>query len=690
MKIPHHTLLLCLLSLYISHYALATVTVLTDSDFANYTAPTLLSLSGGSILNTQAENAESLSNITNSSALDNQFIIALQTAADITIGSATDNIAQSSEGYITNTNTSTSNSGAIALWNNGSTLGALEGSLSATSSSDSRALYMNKGSISSITGTIEASSNGSSEGALITGGDIGTIQGASITASTTGNFSSAVGLEFTAAEGNTVTVGNIDATISVTTSGGQASVITSSVPSNLGTISGSYSIDATASVSFAVYSVGYLLGNKARSTTTSIAFKNTGQDTSSTAYNDSSSFDINWEDIQLSVSRIDQFAAGVALFKQSSSDSSDADFYLGTGSSIAASVKGTGTSVAIWLNDSEAGDISGSVSASTVDGVSYGIATVGREGLSTLIVQSTGNSELGDIAGTITSKATGTGTAYGLLIGDSVTLNSVTTNYTTTLGTISGSITASSQSTNATAAIGIQDISSNTLVFAGGAQLTASVSGGHGIAILNTTEGIRVTAQDSSESNSVSISGNLDAGSEALAFLSGHFDVASSQWEATAGVTLGSDSSTDVTTLYNTAVVTSTDLLTVSSSTMTFYVNSSSDVSQLIVGGNQTLALNDLTTVDIYLQGELSDYESNVPIYLVDAREADSFTSTSEANITYTLYLNGTQVEQSPTLFVRRDSTGIYLLPEPSVATMSLLAVAGLLLRRRRPHRQHR
>ncbi len=686
MKIPHHPLLLCLLSLYISHYALGTITVLTDSDFTNYTAPTLLNLSEGSILNTQAENEESLLNITNSSALDNQFIIALQTADGISIGSTTDNIAQTNTGYITNTNTSTINSGAIALWNNGATLGALQGSLSASSSSDSRALYMNKGSISSITGTISASSNASSEGALITGGDIGSIQDASITSSTTGSFSSAVGLEFTAAEGNTVKVGDIDATISVTTSGGQASVITSSVPSNLGTISGNYSIDATASVSFAVYSVGYLLGNKARSTTTSIAFKNTGKDTSGTAFNDSSSFDINWDSIHLSVSRIDQFAAGVALFKQTSTAPNDADFYLGSGSSIAASVKGSGTSVAIWLNGSEAGDISGSVSASTVDGESYGIATVGREGLSSLIAQSTGNSELGDIAGTITSKTTGTGTAYGLLIGDRVTVNGVSTNFTTTLGTISGRITASSQSTNATAAIGIQDISSNALVFAGGAQITASVSGGHGTAILNTTEGIRVTAQDSSASNSVTISGNLDAGSEALAFLSGHFDIASSQWDATAGVTLGSDSSTDVTTLYNTAIVTSSDLLTVSASALDFYLNSSSNVSQLSVADNQTLALNDLSTVSIHLQGSLSAYEGNVPIYLVDAREAESFTWSNESGITYVLYLNGAEIDPSSTLFVRHDSTGIYLLPEPSAVSMNLLAIAGLLLRRRRQH----
>ncbi len=703
--LPHRRLRTILLrgslaSLSIPSVALAQ-TSLTEQDLKDYTDPTPLTISGGTVVNTETESSDALRDYSGTPSLDSAFIVAVKTEGDINIGSPIDNIAQSDEGSISITNTSLTDGGAIGLWNAGASIGALEGKFIVDSEADSRAIFMSGGAISSIKGEVTATSDGTSGAIIVEGGRIESITGAKITATSRGDFASAVGLEFSTAGVTDATAGDINATIVVNTVGGQGSVIVSSAPSNLGKISGSYTIDASANVSFPVFSIGYLLGDQASSTTTSLAFKNTSTAGGSSGRNDSFDFDIDWANIKLTVKRNNQFAAGVTLIGQDASAETSPTFYLGAASDITAESVANGNVVGIWLNGSTGGNIEGDVIATVGTGTSYGIATVGTDTVGPLITQSRANSTLGDITGTITSTVKTSGTAYGLLIGDSVQVNndSVATDFTTTMGTISGSITASAESSDAGNAVGIKDISSNALKLAGGATITATitttsttgdttvVSTAHGTAILNTVAGISLSSADSSVANAVQINGNLNAGEQSLEFTTGSYEISSSRWDATASISMGAEGATP-TADYTTASVTTSDILTASTETMNFYVNSVSDVSTLIVGDAQTLNLEGLTTVNIYLKGELADYEGNLPVYLLDAREAESFNWDTGDDIVYQLYLNNVLLEQDINFYVQHDSTGISIIPEPTTATMSLIALASLLQRRRRRARQ--
>ncbi len=694
--LPHRRLRTILLrgsfaSLSIPSVALAQ-TSLTQQDLDDYTPPSTLTISGGTVVNTVAESSDALRDYSGTPSLDSAFIVAVKTEGDITIGSPIDNIAQSGEGSISITNTSPTDGGAIGLWNAGATIGSLEGKFIVDSEADSRAIFMSGGAISSIKGEVTATSDGTSGAIIVEGGGIESITGAKITATSRGDFASAVGLEFSTAGVTDATAGDINATIVVNTVGGQGSAIVSSAPSNLGKISGSYTIDASANVSFPVFSIGYLLGDQASSTTTSLAFKNTSTAGGSSGRNDSFDFDIDWANIKLTVKRNNQFAAGVTLIGQDASAETSPTFYLGAASDITAESVENGNVVGIWLNGSTGGDIAGTVSATVGTGTSYGIATVGTDTVGPLITQSRANSTLGDITGTITSTVKTSGTAYGLLIGDSVKVNndSVATDFTTTIGTISGSIIAEAES-SAGNAIAIKDISSNALQLAGGATITATItdsgSTSHGTAILNTVAGISLSSTDSSVSNAVQINGNLNAGEQSLDFTSGYYEISSSQWTASTSINVGAaGASTD--DAYSTASVTTSDILTASTEAMNFYVNSVSDVSTLIVGDAQTLVLDGLKTVNIYLQGEVADYENGLPLYVVDAREAQDLSWDSSVAIQYEIYMNGTRIDQNSDFYVQHDSTGIYIIPEPSTATMSLIALAALLQGRRRRARR--
>ncbi len=186
--------------------------------------------------------------------------------------------------------------------------------------------------------------------------------------------------------------------------------------------------------------------------------------------------------------------------------------------------------------------------------------------------------------------------------------------------------------------------------------------------------------------------GASSSGTESLQFEKGNFQVTSEAWNAQKGITVGSSVSSSVGALYDTASVTLHDIeatvgetTTFNSNSLSFYANSMSDSSLIKTMEGVSLDLEGLTTVNIYLSGDDTMYG---PLYFLDARLADFFDA-DNTGITYNLYFDGIEYEQSDTLKIVHDSTGIYLssnvtIPEPSTATLSLLALAWLLSRRRR------
>ncbi len=202
-------------------------------------------------------------------------------------------------------------------------------------------------------------------------------------------------------------------------------------------------------------------------------------------------------------------------------------------------------------------------------------------------------------------------------------------------------------------------------------------------------------------SNRAILEGNLVAGStgtQSIYFQEGHFRVTSNRWVATEGVNFGTVSSS-VDDLYTTVSVQLSDMVTAStgstnttvdnalsltSTSLSFTANSTSDVSQLVVGIDMTLDLVGLTDVYVYLYGSQSDYEDSI-VYFLDARATDLFDA-DNTGITYHLSISGSSITQTSDFEIRHDGTGIYLfaVPEPSTVTLSLLALLGLLSHRRR------
>ncbi len=188
------------------------------------------------------------------------------------------------------------------------------------------------------------------------------------------------------------------------------------------------------------------------------------------------------------------------------------------------------------------------------------------------------------------------------------------------------------------------------------------------------------------------------AGQRELVFEAGHFTVTSESWNAQDGVTFGSISSsarvemTDVLTVEEGGGNVAEGLgskLEINSSTLNFHTQNAKSSSVLVMGDDMSLDLNGAEdgkslTINVYLQGDEGDYASASPLYFIDARSTENFDASNE-NITYVLHLDGEVVEQHSRFEIRHDETGVYLfVPEPSTATMSLLALSSLLARRRR------
>ncbi len=188
------------------------------------------------------------------------------------------------------------------------------------------------------------------------------------------------------------------------------------------------------------------------------------------------------------------------------------------------------------------------------------------------------------------------------------------------------------------------------------------------------------------------------SGQRKLVFEKGHFTVTSEQWNAADGVTFGGEGSftkvimTDILTVEDGARIAAGvgSTLEINSSTLNFHAQNDAATSTLVLGKGMTLDLNRIATSDeemiinIFLEGDKSLYENSTPLYFIDARLTDNFDA-DNTNITYNLYLNEDLQPKTSNFKIIHDETGVYLyVPEPSTATLSLLALGALMARRRR------
>ncbi len=591
----------------------------------------------------------------------------------------------------------------------------------------------------SITATLNASNNGAAVNGISMAGasSIGKIENLTLNITNNSATSQAVGLSLNTTgevgKKNGVDVG-INANISVTVNDGLAAFISTNNTENLGTISGNYVMNVhntKGGASATTYSAGYVLGDEFKGTFSSIGF------TASTADGsvNSAGFNIDWNNTSMSIHRDYGYSTGVVVM---GSHAELENTVLGANCNISSSVK-EGLSVAAWFTgtDLSGGSLQGDLSAKAEYGSAFGLAGTATDLVDSWIIdQNYGNSIFADIAGnisaTVDNEASGIDTTtkvVGVQLGNLFVEGGVTRVMDTEVtGAFSGNISAvlndtvnadgSLQNTSAGNVVaGIIDMGNQTLKFDGtiqgennaqGTQVSALIynqeDGGkvlraYGDAILTINGGIKLSSEGTTASTSARFEGNLtagytsgNAGQESLQFEKGHFTVTSEAWNAQAGITVGSLADSSVTKLYETARVTLTDIASTvgdttsfNSDSLTFYANNMGDSSLITAASGVSLELEGLTMVNIYLSGVEAEYGS---LYFLDATQAEAFDA-DNSGITYNLYLNGVLHTQDDSFKIVHDASGIYLsagafIPEPSTATLSIIALIGLLQRRRR------
>ncbi len=227
-------------------------------------------------------------------------------------------------------------------------------------------------------------------------------------------------------------------------------------------------------------------------------------------------------------------------------------------------------------------------------------------------------------------------------------------------------------------AYGVYAQTAKTIYFEGGATIKASSTSdrSHGYAIYNDTHGITVAEASTSKGGDAFLSGNLYAGDKSLVFQSGDYQVSSDNWTAS-NIVLGATSSTAA---LQTAHVTVTDIMTTNATSIDFYLNTVEDFSQLTVNAGGAFDLSSINEVNFHFSQEFIevwgvDYFNKISL------ATGALTVQDMEHITVNMYGEGL-VE---TEYIISDSEiSIFILPEPSTATMSIIALIALMSRRRR------
>lgn len=443
-------------------------------------------------------------------------------------------------------------------------------------------------------------------------------------------------------------VGDVSATFEVThVNDGFVAGICVDATSSIGTFSGSIIM-----MSNQQDSVGYLVG---------AGCSYYGVGLYSEATEDSSTFDVDWTSANFQVILDDATtsslalgtARGIYLNQEGASIATGEGEYIG-GTIYAWNTDASdGNSIGIELAlGSQAGDLGASSSViANCDsaGDSYGLYL-------------TGQSSIGNLAGSILADAL-TGDAIAIYAGDS------------TMGSISGTVTAYSKKGESK---GIVYDTEQTLQLSG-ATISATTKSGYGTAIENTTHGIRLL----NEGSASTIRGDLNAGGQVLNFAEGQFNVSGGTWTADS-VSIGSDSGT--------AQLTLESVITIEAETLNFYVHALDELSSILIEDGYSLNLENITTINVYLDdgvmesgdfdltlmdGEIACLSDDVEVNYVlsDSYSADSLSYGTADDGTSFIVSSGAGGSSGG---------GDIVVPEPCTVSLSFVALAGLLARRRR------
>lgn len=337
--------------------------------------------------------------------------------------------------------------------------------------------------------------------------------------------------------------------------------------------------------------------------------------------------------------------------------------------SIDASSTGDDT-LGIYINSGELTSISDSsiVSTSTAD-YAYG-------------VQVTPNGTLGTMSDTSIEVKSSANTAYGIKNDGSIDqLNNVDIQVTSestsslqyaygiltskAISSISGSIVAD----GAWGSYGIYTSSDAALNFGGDTSIEAK---GTNVNYAIYSENNLVLTSLDTEGNvldsQISITGNIGVNSgKTLSLSSGNYQLLGSVTIKASGITISSDSSL---TIDGTVTLSGTD-------TLTFDIVG--DVTQSLLSITETGSIEGLTTIIVNLDETASaEWEaSDEALAIIDAQTAAEL-----ENVTFSVVTYGST--ESTSVEINQLVGEFITVPEPSTASLSLLALAGLCMRRRR------
>ncbi|MFI3243908.1 MAG: PEP-CTERM sorting domain-containing protein [Akkermansia sp.] len=399
--------------------------------------------------------------------------------------------------------------------------------------------------------------------------------------------------------------------------------------------------------------VGYMLGSLDGVSCLGLSSAQMGDEVTGDSYavGDSTGFDVDWTSMSFDINHSNcssgNIARGIYLNREGSSIATGEGEYIGGTIDVLNEYDGDSDCIAIDIdNKSHVGDIG-------KDAVIKARCKV--NGDSTAIMLQNGSS-IGEIAGKITATAK-TDNATGIYVRGSE------------IGTIKGTIKASSTKGQGT---GIDYNTTQQLVFSG-ASITAESAACLGTAIRNTEQGIRIMSECGTVTT---IQGNLDAGTQALSFDSGDFVVKSNTWTA---------SSTSIGSVEGTAHVDLQSDLKLQAPTLDFYINTESDYSNITIANGFSLDSTQLTSINVYLSDEVMAM-GEFDFTLIDGEIA----CLNEVQVNYILEsptTSGTLSHGSAedgSSFIVSLRGGDANVPEPSTTSLGLIALASMLLRRRR------
>ncbi len=387
--------------------------------------------------------------------------------------------------------------------------------------------------------------------------------------------------------------------------------------------------------------VGYLVGDAGDSYAVGLYSSATG---------DSSTFDVDWSSAKfasvLSEGSCTSFTRGIYLNQEGASIATGEGEYFG-GMVYAWNHDGSdGTAIGIELaQGSQMGDLAaGSVvmALNQGSGDSYGIYLSGQ-------------SSIGDLA-------------CGFYIDADYGLSTAIYLEDSTMGTISGTVKA--YSIYAESKVILYNTEDSLQL--SGAFIEGVAQGTYGTAIENTSKGISIV----NEGAASTISGNLNAGEQALTFESGELTLLADTWIASS-VSIGSDAGTAQLTLESS--------ITVETEILNFYIHDLDDLSFILIEEGYTLNLENIQMINIYLDDAVmaaGDFE----FILIDGAIAclsDNVQVNYEVGDAYSADFFSWGTAADGTSFIV-SSGGSEVIPEPCTVSLSLIALAGLLARRRR------